>query len=584
METRTSSFSSLRAYLRALSHTPTRFARRAISVSTSYEEMSRVRSGSDMRKTLSWYDLVGFGIGGMVGAGVFVTTGRATRLLAGPAVVISYAIAGLCALLSAFCYTEFAVDMPVAGGAFSYLRVTFGEFAAFLAGANLIMDYVMSNAAVARGFTAYFGTVIGVSSAKWRLTVPHLPNGFNQIDIVAVAVVLLITVVICYSTRESSVVNMILTALHILFIAFIIVIGFTRGNWKNFTQPANPENASGFFPYGASGVFNGAAMVYLSYIGYDAVSTLAEEVRNPVKDIPIGVSGSVIIVTVLYCLMATSMSKLLPYDMIDTEAPFSAAFSGKSDGWGWVSRVIGVGASFGILTSLLVAMLGQARYMCVIGRSSVVPPWFAKVHPKTNTPVNASAFLGIFTAALALFTDLDVLLNLVSIGTLFVFYMVANAVIYRRYVAIGATKPWPTLSFLCSFSFTSIMFTIIWKFVPNGSAKVGLLSGCGVIAIAILQLFHCMVPQARKPEFWGVPLMPWIPSTSIFLNVFLLGSLDGPSYVRFGFFSAVAVLVYLFYSVHSSYDAEEAGFIGQKNREMHVESKEESEDDKSSKV
>ncbi|CAL0300271.1 unnamed protein product [Lupinus luteus] len=582
METHTSSFSSPRAYLRALSHTPTRFVRRAISVSTSYEEMSRVRSGSDMRKTLSWYDLVGFGIGGMVGAGVFVTTGRATRLLAGPAVVISYAIAGLCALLSAFCYTEFAVDMPVAGGAFSYLRVTFGEFAAFLAGANLIMDYVMSNAAVARGFTAYFGTVIGISSAKWRLTVPHLPNGFNEIDIVAVAVVLLITVVICYSTRESSVMNMILTVLHILFIAFIIVIGFSRGSWKNFTEPANPENASGFFPYGASGVFNGAAMVYLSYIGYDAVSTLAEEVRNPMKDIPIGVSGSVIIVTVLYCLMATSMSKLLPYDMIDTEAPFSAAFSGKSDRW--VSRVIGVGASFGILTSLLVAMLGQARYMCVIGRSSVVPPWFAKVHPKTNTPVNASAFLGIFTAALALFTDLDVLLNLVSIGTLFVFYMVANAVIYRRYVAIGTTKPWPTLSFLCSFSFTSIMFTLIWKFVPNGSAKAGLLSACGVVAIAILQIFYCMVPQARKPEFWGVPLMPWIPSTSIFLNVFLLGSLDGPSYVRFGFFSAVTVLVYLLYSVHASYDAEVDGSIGQKSREMHVESKQENEEDQSFKV
>ncbi|KAE9611802.1 putative amino acid/polyamine transporter I [Lupinus albus] len=319
METHASSFSTLRAYLRALSHTPTRFARRAISVSTSYEEMSRVRarSGTDMRKTLRWYDLVGFGIGGMVGAGVFVTTGRASRQYAGPAVVLSYAIAGFCALLSAFCYTEFAVDMPVAGGAFSYLRVTFGEFAAFLTGANLIMEYVMSNAAVARGFTAYFGTVIGVSSTKWRLTVPYLPDGFNQIDIVAVAVVLLVTFVICYSTRESSVLNMILTALHLTFVVFIIVIGFTRGSWKNFTEPSNPESASGFFPYGTSGVFNGAGMVYLSYIGYDAVSTLAEEVKNPVKDIPIGVSGSVIIVTVLYCLMAASMSKLLPYDMVN---------------------------------------------------------------------------------------------------------------------------------------------------------------------------------------------------------------------------------------------------------------------------
>ncbi|KAL5733712.1 hypothetical protein ACOSQ2_033404 [Xanthoceras sorbifolium] len=576
METPRSSFSSIGSYFRALAQTHSRLARRAFSVSTSNDEMTRVRakSGSTMRRTLTWYDLVGFGIGGMVGAGVFVTTGRASRLHAGPAIVISYAIAGLCALLSAFCYTEFAVAMPVAGGAFSYLRVTFGELAAFLTGANLVMEYVMSNAAVARGFTAYFGSAIGVSTSKWRLTVQGLPKGFNEIDLVAVAVVLLVTFIICYSTRESSVVNMILTLLHILFIAFVIIMGFWRGDIKNFTQPANPEHPSGFFPNGVSGVFNGASMVYLSYIGYDAVSTMAEEVRNPVKDIPIGVSGSVIIVTILYCLMAASMSMLLPYDMIDAEAPFSAAFRGKSDGWKWVSNVIGVGASFGILTSLLVAMLGQARYMCVIGRSSVVPAWFARVHPKTSTPVNASAFLGIFTAAIALFTDLNVLLNLVSIGTLFVFYMVANAVIYRRYVNVGTTNPRPTLSFLFLFSITSIIFTLIWQFAPPCKSKIFIIVACAVVAMAVVQVFHCVVPQANKPEFWGVPLMPWIPCTSIFLNIFLLGSLDGPSYVRFVFFSALAVLVYVLYSVHACFDAEEDGSFGRKNGEILMESAE----------
>ncbi|XP_052478591.1 cationic amino acid transporter 7, chloroplastic isoform X2 [Gossypium raimondii] len=387
-----SSFSALQSYLQALAQTPRRLASRAPSVSSSYEELSRVkaRSGSDMQRTLRWFDLVGLGIGGMVGAGVFVTTGRASRLYAGPAIVVSYAIAGLCALLSAFCYTEFAVHIPVAGGAFSYLRITFGEFAAFLTGANLITEYVMSNAAVSRGLTSYMGAAMGVSTTKWRFILPLLPNGFNEIDLVAPAIVLILTLIICYSTRESSVVNMILTTLHILFIAFVILMGLWKGDWNNFTHPGNPQHPSGFFPYGASGVFNGAAMVYLSYIGYDAVSTMAEEVRDPVKDIPIGVSGSVIIVTILYCLMAASMSMLLPYDMIDVEAPFSAAFSGRSE---WVARVIGVGASFGILTSLLVAMLGQARYMCVIGRSNVVPAWFARVHPKTSTPVNASAFL-----------------------------------------------------------------------------------------------------------------------------------------------------------------------------------------------
>ncbi|KAG8390802.1 hypothetical protein BUALT_Bualt01G0121400 [Buddleja alternifolia] len=570
-QSHSSSFSSFKSYLRALSDTPNRLSRRACSVSTSFEETShaRARSGSTMKRTLRWYDLVGFGVGGMVGAGVFVTTGRASRLNAGPAVVISYAIAGLCALLSAFCYTEFAVDMPVAGGAFSYIRVTFGEFLAFLTGANLIIDYVLSNAAVARGFTAYLGTALGLSThAQLRFTIHGLPKGYNEIDLIAVAVVLLLTLVICYSTRESSWLNMVLTVLHMLFIVFVIVVGFWRGEWKNFTQPENPKNADGFFPFGVSGVFNGAAMVYLSYIGYDAVSTMAEEVKDPVKNIPIGVSGSVILVTVLYCLMAASMSALLPYDMIDTEAPFSGAFKEGSSQWRWVSNVIGVGASFGILTSLLVAMLGQARYMCVIGRSYVVPTWFARVHPSTSTPVNSSAFLGIFTAIIALFTDLNILLNLVSIGTLFVFYMVANAVIYRRYVSQGTTNPWPTLSFLFCFSLTSVIFTLLWQFAPSGKPKAFMLGSCIALAIGVLQLFHFMVPQARRPEFWGVPLMPWIPSVSIFLNIFLLGSLDKPSYVRFAFFSALIVIVYVLYSVHSSFDAEQDGTLSQKTGEI----------------
>ncbi|KAK9061362.1 hypothetical protein SSX86_018543 [Deinandra increscens subsp. villosa] len=573
-----SSFSSFKSYLNALRDTPSRLARRAGSVSTAFDETSRVRlgyGGGRMKKTLRWYDLICFGVGGMVGAGVFVTTGTASHDKAGPAVVLSYAIAGFCALLSAFCYTEFAVHMPVAGGAFSYIRVTFGEFMAFLTGANLIMDYVFSNAAVARSFTTYLGTAIGVSAeSKWRITITSLPKGFNQIDFIAVVVIIVLTVIICYSTRESSVLNMILTALHILFILFVIIMGFWRGDSKNFTKPSDPTHPGGFFPFGAPGVFNGATLVYLSYIGYDAVSTLAEEVKNPVSDIPIGVTGSVMLVTVLYCLMATSMSMLLPYDLINPEAPFSGAFMGKSNKWNWVSNVIGVGASFGILTSLLVAMLGQARYLCVIGRSNIVPQWFAKVHPKTSTPVNASAFLGIFTAAIALFTELDVLLNLVSIGTLFVFFMVANAVIYRRYVSAETTNPWPTLSFLVCFSCTSVIFTLLWWLVPPGKPKFVVLGACLMAVIGLVVVFNYAVPQARKPEFWGVPLMPWIPSVSIFLNIFLLGNLDGPSYARFGFFSAVAVVVYLVYSVHASFDAEEGILLSHGNLESGKESTE----------
>ncbi|KAJ1264800.1 hypothetical protein BS78_08G029300 [Paspalum vaginatum] len=559
------SFSSLRAYGRALADTPRRVARRACAATAPGDEASRVRarSGAAMARALRWWDLVGLGLGGMVGAGVFVTTGRAARLYAGPGVVASYAVAGLCALLSAFCYTEFAVDLPVAGGAFSYLRVTFGEFAAFLTGANLIMEYVFSNAAVARSFTAYLGTAVGVDApSRWRIPVPGLPDGFNRADLVAVAVILLISLCICYSTKESSAVNMALTAVHVAFILFIVGMGFAHGDARNLTRPADAARSpGGFFPHGAAGVFNGAAMVYLSYIGYDAVSTMAEEVARPARDIPVGVSGSVVLVTALYCLMAASMSMLLPYDAIDPEAPFSAAFRGR-ERWGWVSNVVGAGASLGILTSLMVAMLGQARYLCVIGRSGVMPAWLARVSQRTATPVNASAFLGLLTAALALLTDLDVLLNLVCIGTLFVFYMVANAVVYRRYAGSGG-RAWPTLAFLAAFSLAALAFTLVWQLAPpeRGGVRAGLLAACAAAAAGTVGAFQALVPQAQRPGLWGVPGMPWVPAASVFLNVFLLGSLDRPSYVRFGCFSAAAVLVYVLYSVHASYDAEESGAL-----------------------
>jgi amino acid transporter len=179
-------------------------------------------------------------------------------------------------------------------------------------------------------------------------------------------------------------------------------------------------------------------------------------------------------------------------------------------------------------------------------------------------PYGAAARAGVVTAALALFTELDILLNLVSIGTLFVFYMVANAVVYRRYVGGGERRPaWPTLAFLAAFSLLALAFTLVWKLAPHqhGGARTrtGLLAASGALALAAVAAFQALVPQAHAPELWGVPAMPWVPAASVFLNVFLLGSLDRPSYVRFGFFSAAAVLVYLLYSVHASYDAEEGG-------------------------
>jgi amino acid transporter len=181
--------------------------------------------------------------------------------------------------------------------------------------------------------------------------------------------------------------NMVLTAFHLLFFAFIIVAGFWNGSASNLVRPG------GLTPYGVRGVLDGAAVVYFSYIGYDSASTMAEEIRDPARALPVGIAGSVLLVSALYCLMSLSLCVMLPYNEIAESAPFSSAFREKA-GWKWASSLVGAGASIGIVASLLVAMMGQARYLCVIARARLVPAWLAKVHPSTGTPMNATIFLG----------------------------------------------------------------------------------------------------------------------------------------------------------------------------------------------
>ncbi|CAL9067782.1 unnamed protein product [Musa banksii] len=545
------SFSTI---LHSLSQTPHRLRKRMFVTWSPDQEMNQVRqrSGADMKRKLEWYDLVALGVAGMLGAGVFVTTGRVAHKVSGPAVFISYIVAGVSALLSSMCYTEFSVEMPVAGGAFSYLRVTFGEFVGYFGGANILMEYVLSNAAVARTFTEYLSHAFGVDDPKsWRVQVDGLAQGYNALDFPAVALIILITLCLCHSTKESSIVNVVMTVFHVIFFGVVIVACFANGNPKNLIEP------KGLAPFGARGVLDGAAIVYVSYIGYDSVSTMAEEIRNPSKSLPIGIAGSVLIVSALYCLMALALCSMIPYDEILDDASFSSAFKNMV-GWRWMGNVVGVGASLGIVASLLVAMLGQARYLCVVGRARLVPFWLAKVHPSTGTPINATIFLGICTASIALFTDLEIVIEMISIGTLLVFYLVAGALIYRRYVKLGGSggisSPLPTLLFLLLLTSTSIGFSLSWKL--NGGYWWGL-AMFGTAAIAITGIFHRKVPCNRSTAEWSVPLMPWPAAASIFLSVFLMASLKKRSFLRFVLWSCFITLFYALYGVHSTFHAEE---------------------------
>ncbi|XP_060211141.1 cationic amino acid transporter 6, chloroplastic-like [Lycium barbarum] len=537
-------------YLNSLSKTPQKLKKRMLATWTPDQELNKVRlrSGADMKRKLTWYDLVALGVGGMLGVGVFVTTGPVARKTSGPSVFVSYIIAAISALLSSLCYTEFSVDVPVAGGAFSYLRVTFGEFVGYFAGANILMEYVLSNAAVSRSFTEYLSFAFGRNDPNsWRVHVHGLMLGYNMLDFPAVALIIVLTICLCHSTKESSMLNLIMTVFHVVFFGFIIIAGFCNGKVENLVKPG------GIAPYGVRGILDGAAIVYFSYIGYDTVSTMAEEIRNPSKTLPVGIVGSVLIVSVLYCLMALSLCLLLPYNMIPEGASFSAVF--QQMGWKWASNVVGAGASLGIVASLLVAMLGQARYLCVIGRARLVPSWFAKVHPTTGTPLNATIVLGICQASIALFTELDIVIEMISIGTLLVFYLVSNALIFRRYVILSKNPPYHTLFFLCLLSCTSFAFSLAWKFKLRWWNLL-LFAGLTISATVI---FQCLVPLVviERPESWSVPFMPWPATISIFLNVFLMTTLKMVAYRRFGIWAGVITLFYVLYGVHSTYHAEE---------------------------
>ncbi|KAL8167906.1 hypothetical protein V2J09_009405 [Rumex salicifolius] len=538
-------------YIHSLSQTPLRLKKRMLATWTPDEELNqvRMRSGADMKRRLTWYDLIALGTGGMLGVGVFVTTGLVARRVAGPAVFLSYIVAGISALLSSMCYTEFSISIPAAGGAFSYLRVTFGEFVGYFAGANILMEYVLSNAAVARSFTEYLSSVFGVEDPNfWRVEVPGFIKGYNMLDFPAVALIFVLTLCLCYSTKESSLLNLIMTVFHVALFCFIIVVGFYKGSSKNLVS------SGGIAPFGAKGVFDGAAIVYFSYIGYDSVSTLAEEIRKPSRNLPVGIVGSVLVVSSVYCLLSLSLCFMVPYNEISDKASFAIAF--QRIRWRWASNLVGAGASLGIVASLLVAMLGQARYLCVMGRARLVPVWLAKVHPSTGTPLNATLFLGVCTAAIALFTDLDIVIEIISLGTLLVFYMVSNALIYRRYAIKSDNHPAFVLVFLLLLTCGSIGLSLAWK-LEHG--RWGLLVfGCAIVALtALFHQYAIPSTSSQQLEEWLVPLMPWPAAISVFLNIFLMSTLKMVSFQRFGIWAFLVTLFYVLYGVHSAYRAEE---------------------------
>lgn len=538
------SFKSWGNYVSALKATPSRFMDRVMTRSSDLAELeAKSRSHNEMKKTLSWWDLMWFGMGAVIGAGIFVLTGLEANKHAGPAVVLSYVVSGISALLSVFCYTEFAVEIPVAGGSFAYLRVELGEFVAFIAAGNIILEYIIGGAAVARSWTSYLATLCNHDPDDFRIYASALAEDYNHLDPVAIGIIIVICLFAVFSTKGSSRLNYIASCVHIVVILFIIIAGLIKADTDNYRD---------FAPYHVRGIFKASAVLFFAYVGFDAVATMAEETKNPARDIPIGLVGSMVITTTLYCLLAVTLCLMQPYKQIDKDAPFSVAF--KYVGMNWAKYLVAAGALKGMTSVLLVGAVGQARYLTHIARTHMMPPWFANVDPKTGTPINATVVMLVATAIVAFFTKLDVLANLLSISTLFIFMLVSVALLVRRYYVTGVTTKANHNKFIACIVLilgSSIGTSAYW-----GLSKDGWIGYCITVPIWILATIgiKVFVPHAREPKLWGVPFVPWLPSASIAINIFLLGSIDGASFVRFGVWTVLLLVYYIFFGLHASYD------------------------------
>ena len=393
-----------------------------------------------------------------------------------------------------------------------------------------MLEFTISAAAVARGMSSYCATAVGQAPDAWRVSV-----GAVQLDLPAAAAVVVESALLAYGIRESSTMNNVVNAVNLACIAFVVVVGAGHASAENFAP---------FMPFGLGGVFAGASVVFFSFVGFDTVATVAEEVKNPARDLPIGLLGSIGVVAAVYCSMAATIVGMQPYTQIDEDAPFAVAF--QRSGLSWAGSVVSVGALTGIVTSLLVSLMGQPRIYLTMARDGLLPPWFAAVHATRRTPLNATVVTGASAAALALLVDVDVLAQLVSIGTLCVFCFVCAGVIARRYCPEDGAPRWPVLRAVAGMAASAAVFSGCMELLPR--------AGPGLLALAVpaLLLFVALAawlarrPVALMPKRFRVPAAPWLPALGMLATIQLIASLGPVAWARFVVYYALCTAVYVF--------------------------------------
>ena len=455
-----------------------------------------------LRKRLGPIDLTVFGVGVVIGTGIFVLTGKAAGVQAGPAVALSFIFAGLACALAALCYAEFASTVPVAGSAYTFSYASLGELVAWIIGWDLILEMALGASTVAVGWSTYFADVM----KQVGITIPDWVYGSGH-NLIAAVIVLILTGLICLGIRVSSQVNIVIVTIKIAVVLFVIVAGLfyiKASNYSPFIPPAgSPSTAGaentpsllqdlGFAPgsFGVTGIFTGAALVFFAFIGFDIVATAAEETRNPQRDMPIGILGSLGICTALYVAVSLVVTGMVKYTSIKVDAPLAEAF--RSVGKPAFATVISVGALLGLTTVMMILLLGQSRVFFAMSRDRLLPSGFSTVTQRFGTPVRTTLTTGVAVALLSTFVPLSELAELVNIGTLFAFILVAIGVLVLR-----RTRP-------------------------------------------------------DLPRAFRCPGVPVVPILAVLASFYLMLNLPGATWIRFAVWMALGLVVYFAYSARRS--------------------------------
>lgn len=461
----------------------------------SIAQVQRETASSELKRTLGKWNLLLLGVGCIIGAGIFVRTGSAAALHAGPAVLLSFVVAGIVCAFAGLCYAELSSTLPVSGSAYTYGYTTLGEFVAWVMGALLLLEYGLAASVVAVGWAGYVVSLLAdfglhippqftgpTGYTLMRDGVPVLVDGQTVTTIFNLPAFLICMALACLlviGVSESAKVNNIIVAVKVsVLVAFIVVGGLivlsqlgdlVAKNWTPFI----PDN-QGPGKYGVDGIMRAASIVFFAYIGFEAVSTAGQEAKNPQKDMPFGIIGSLVVCTVIYMLVAAIMTLLVPYSALNVPDPVAVVVDSFGPTWGWLAKIIKIGAIVGLTSVVLVLMYGQTRIFYTMARDGLLPRVFASVHPKFKTPWVNTLLVGVITAVAAGFFDINVLGDMTSVGTLAAFAIVCLSVIYLRRSAPelprGFSVPfYPVLPLLgiasCAYLITTVPFDVLMFFV-----------------------------------------------------------------------------------------------------------------------